>query len=327
MLWTGSSFRRLPLPSATLPNTSCTPSSMNDVDPATGEYEIVGSATEQFSFGARAFAVLATAAGFKRTTIYYADAPSQMVGVSTNQVALATAAFERDTAYDIQGELYSTTTAVSNSLVQLQPLASADSPALHYLIPTYSIPCPFGGCAINDRNEVLGYDYLTQNSGGATAALYTVGSPASLVHLPIQDANASLQSYPVAFNNANQLAYFVAQLNTAAIYDVDTGVRTVIPVSPPGCAVGGTAVPISMNNRGAVLGLDYCPGFNAYWTWDSVNGTHYLEGQIPASAYTIFPLGINDAGQILVNLQTPTSNAWGTLDPMGAGAKAPSARR
>jgi hypothetical protein len=322
--WSANVFRRVPLPPPTTFGTGCSANAIADANPATGEYEVVGSAIERFAPDPHAYAAIAGPTGFKRATVYYAYAPSTMVGVNASQISLAAAEFDRDTAYDAQGLLYSTTTGAAGSLTPLQPLATGIGPALHVLAPTYQNPCPFGGCAINARNEVLGFDFLTINDVAATVALYTVGEPSSLVHLPLSDSvgydggpvpNAS--SFPVAFNDIDQLLYLDATLEAPALYDADTGVRTIIPVAAgPDC---GLPVPLSLNNLGEVLGtFQYC-ATPIYYTWDPVHGTQYLNTQIPANAYTIYPLGVNDNGQILVKLTTSSSvTNWGTLDPVAA---------
>ena len=317
--WSANVFRRIPLPPSTI---SCVANGIGAANPATGEYEVVGSATELFAADPHAVAAIAGPTGFKRATVYYAYAPSTMVGVNASQISAAAAESDRDTASDAQGLLYSTTTGAAGSLVPLQLLPSGAGPELHVLAPTYELPCPFGGCAINDRNEVLGYDFLTINGVAATVALYTVGEPSSLVHLPLADSVGydggpvppSATSFPVAFNDRDQLLYLDATLEAPAVYDADTGVRTIIPVSGPGC---GPPVPLSLNNLGEVLGtFAYC-ATPIYYTWDPVHGTQYLSAQIPANAYTIYPLGVNDNGQILVKLTTGTSvTTWGTLDPV-----------
>ncbi len=345
VIWTGTVFERLPFPVVTVStayhnaNTRCMPAGIDDANAATGAYEIVGSVQEEYTFNPNAFAVVAVASAFKKSSIYYPYSPSAMVGVNSAQTSLATAEFSRDTVADIHGQLYFTATGAVDALSQLQAPASPNAPLEHYLIPTVANACPFGGCAINGAGEVLGYDYTTVNDySTATAALYTLGKPASLVHLPIQDVLGIEQNdntyqvavvFPVALNNAGQLVYYDTDLGSPVLYNVASGAKTVISVLPPGCSAP-SAAPISLNNLGEVLGVvSNCPNYSGYFTWDSVHGTQFLNAEIPASAYTLFPLGVNDRGQILVTLQTSAGvNDWGTLDPVAGGsAKAQSQRR
>jgi hypothetical protein len=324
--WTGAVFRRLPLPSPAGYAAGCTANGIDDAN-AAGDYEIVGAASEPFAQDAHAFAAIAGPTGFERLAIYYANGPSTMVGVNASEVAAAAAAFDRDTLYDVQGSLYYTASGATDFLTQLQALPSATSPAVHALVPTYPTPCPFGGCSINARGELLGYDWLTLYDGEATVALGTVGEPASLLHVPLQDVVAAAPSssidtaaatYPVAFNDQGQLLYLDAAVNAPAVYDVDTGTNTIIPVSAPGCT---SPVPLSMNNRGEVLGTFLNFTTPEYFTWDPAGGTQDLGAELPSSAFTIFPLGVNDNGQILVKLVSGSSvTYWGTLDPFASKA-------
>ncbi len=324
--WSGSVFRRLPLPAPASYNADCTANGMDDAN-AAGDYEIVGVAREEFAEDRHAFAAIAGPTGFKRLAIYSAYGPSSMAGVNASEVSAAAAAFDRDTAYDVRGLLYYTASGASASLTQLQALPSATSTPFHALVPTYPSPCPFGGCAINDRGELLGYDWLTLYNNEATVALGTVGEPASLLHLPLQDAvyaqpsssvDTPAATYPVAFNNQNQLLYLEATVNAPAVYDIDTGKNTIISASAPGCT---NPVPLSMNNRAEVLGTFLNCTTPVYFTWDRATGTHYLNAEIPSSAFTVFPLGVNDRGQILVKLMSASSvTYWGTLDPVASSA-------
>jgi hypothetical protein len=317
IVWTGSSFERLPFPSDTIPGTSCTAAGINDADAKTGSYQVVGSSTEEFSNQPHAFAAIAGPAGIQRTTTYFANAPSSMVGVNAGGTAVASAEYGRDTLYDLQGLHYFTTLNAAGSLTLLQTPGSAGAPPVHYLLPAYLTPCPFGGCAINGKNQVLGFDYLTSYDQHATAAFYTVGKPTSLTHVPIQEYSSALFAPTlVAFNNANQILYADPQLGPA-IYNIGTGARTVIPVQAPNCQ-SQLATPLSMNDKGEVLGFVDCPaGITVYFTWDAAGGTKFLSAEIPSNPYTIKPLGVNNNGQILIQLTSSANvNSWGTLDPI-----------
>ena len=303
---------------------------MNEANAGSGQYEVVGSVTEPFAVGTRAFAVIAGPGGFVKSTIYYANSPSIMVGVNASQVSVASAAFERDRLGDLDGSLYFTTKSAGSALATLQTPAAANAPPIHNLLPTaptyypaYPNPCVFGGCTINAANEVLGFDALTQNGAtqAATLAVYTVGNAASLRHLPLSGpiiAPAPEENTPVAFNNADRLVYLDSTTNEPAVLDIDTGATTTLPVLPPGCAAYAQGIPLSMNDIGEVFGFNSgCTTANAYWTWDPAHGVRYLASEIPASAYTLFPLGVNNNGQILVQLVDANGvDYWGTLDPV-----------
>jgi hypothetical protein len=334
-LWTGFVFVLLPLPATG----TCSALAINDANAGSGQYEVVGAATEAFSVGTRAFAVIAGPAGFVKSRIYYANSPSSMVGVNASQLSVASAAFERDRIGDLDGQLYFTTAGAGSALATLQTPAAANAPPIHNLrpiaptyYPAYPNPCAFGGCTINAANEVLGFDALTQTPypETTTLAVYTVGNAASLRHLPLSGpilAPFPEEDTPVAFNNADRLVYLDSTTNEPAVLDIDTGTKTRLPVLPAGCPSYAEGVPLSMNDLGEVVGFNLnCTAPSAYWTWDPVHGTQYLASEIPPSAYTIYPLGVNDIGQILVQLVDANNvDYWGTLDPVHAPAARPKA--
>ncbi len=322
-LWTGFVFVRLPLPASG----TCTALAIDDANAGSGQYEVVGAVTEPFSTGTRAFAAIAGAGGFVKSTIYYANSPSTMVGVNASQRSVASAAFERDRIGDLDGQLYFTTEGAGAALTTLQTPAAANAAPIHNLLPiaptdypAYPNPCVFGGCTINAASEVLGFDALTRNAAQtATLAVYTVGNAASLRHLPLSGptlAPGPEEDTPVAFNNADRIVYLDSTTNEPAVLDIDSGAKTRLPVLPPGCPSYAQGVPLSMNDLGEVVGVNLnCTTPSAYWTWDPLHGTQYLASEIPASAYTIYPLGVNDNGQILVQLvDTNGVDYWGTLD-------------
>ena len=198
-------------------------------------------------------------------------------------------------------------------------------PRAHYLLPlqSYAVPtCTFGGCVINDRNEILGYDYDTLTDTSANLAVYVLGNPASLVDLPI---SASFiygyleSSPPAAFNNRDQILYGAPKGPT--IYDIASRKTTVVPLVTPSCPKGGSGAPLSMNNNGEVLGQYQCGDFSGYFTWDAATGTHDLGLAIPNTNFTLFPVAVNDNGQILIELTVGNFNtavSWGTLDPVSS---------
>ena len=326
-LWTGFVFVRLPLPATG----SCTALAINDANAGTGQYEVVGFETEPFAVNTRAFAAIAGPGGFVKATIYYANSPSIMVGVNASQISVASAAFERDRLGDLDGSLYFTTKSAGSALATLQTPAAANAPPIHNLLPTaptydpaFPNPCAFGGCTINAANEVLGFDALTKNLATQTytLAVYTVGNATSLRHLPLSGSLSPQDDTPVAFNNTDRLVYLDSMTNEPAVLDIDTGAKTTLPVLPAGCPAYAQGIPLSMNDLDEVVGFNTgCTATNAYWTWDPVHGVRYLASEIPASAYTLFPLGVNNNGQILIRLVDPNGvDDWGTLDPVSSPA-------
>jgi hypothetical protein len=165
--------------------------------------------------------------------------------------------------------------------------------------------------------------YSHVSSAVAAADLSSAVPARPLVVVPSRSRALAAASYTVhdvgmpsvTFNNANQILYVDPQFG-AAVYNVGTGVKTVIPVSAPNCR-SRLATPLSMNDKDEVLGFVACPLGTVYFTWDPAGGTKFLSAEIPSNPYTITPLGVNDNGQILIQLTSSTYvNSWGTLDPI-----------
>jgi hypothetical protein len=105
------------------------------------------------------------------------------------------------------------------------------------------------------------------------------------------------------------------------VYSGANGTTTAIP-SIPGNTCAYYLV-LSLSNAGQVLGQTASCGSNSdyvYFTWDPVNGTQNLNAEINMTGYSyVYPLGVNDNGQILVQLYPTTGGStWGTLNPPAA---------
>jgi hypothetical protein len=252
--------------------------------------------------------------------------------VNDNGISVAAALFGTYINYYPSIEPLQLTTAADGRgyLALLQPYPSGRSQQ-HYLLPTLEQgatlpPCPFGGCVINDRNEVLGYDFATVAPNVAKLAVYTAGKASSLDDLPITLNYAYGQTVcctVFAFNDRDDILFSANDkvfdgTPIPAIYNIASGKKTIIPLATPSCPKGVTyGQPLSMNNKGEVLGTYDCPtGPDGYFTWDAASGTHDLGSQIPNTNLTLYPIGVNDSGQILIGLVSGSVTTWGTLDPV-----------
>jgi hypothetical protein len=330
VVWTGKAYVTLPLAqfAAGADINECGTTDMNDADKVSGDYEIVGTCRSKYSTPS-AFAAIASPSGFVKSTIFYAYENSSMLGVNGAGVSLASAdSYPVDTR-DLSGSQYYTTANATDYLTLLQSPASGQVP-IHYLLPLQATntACPFGGCYINDLGQVLGYDFFSVNvtANTSAAAVYTPGNPSSIVDVPIELLGSYGEPYDVmALNNSGQLLYNSNpkpyNQPIPELYDISSGKKTRIPVATASCPSASYGHPISLNNEGAVLGSYICGSSLRYFTWDPVHGAQDLNSQIPPNKYsTVYPLGINDHGQILVALYVDGKSYydWGTLDPIAA---------
>jgi hypothetical protein len=316
IVWTGTKFANLE-PSFAV--TGCSPYAMDSADPKLGDYTVVGTFADihhDATVGTDAFAAHVDGEGNVKLVPYYDHFPAALFGINASGVGIGYS-YSEPLVYTVPPEI----------LTSAQPSAC---PQTGCIFPIQTLKqldgeprpeCAFGGCTINDAGVII--------ATGLAAAyeLFTIGEPASLhpVKFPV-DANVSAD-FVVTLNNANQLLYFEQSFVlpngrpvVAKVYDIATNTATVIP------PVTGTSCqhyfPISMNNLGEVLGFtSYCTSRPFYWTWDSVHGTQNLSDAVPASAYAIAPLAVNDNAQILASLTTAAGvTHWGILDPPSAGS-------
>ncbi len=319
-VYDSGSFSRLPIPSAATQYVDCEVASISDKD-AGGSYQIGGTTGNPYAGSRYAFAVTP-----RTPIVYYGYENSVVLGINNNGTSLVSALFVPVRTTDLSGQQYFTATGGGGYLAQVQAPASSVT-RVHYLLPflRYATPpCPFGGCVINDLNEILGYDPFTLTDTSASLALYSLGNPASLVDLPISLNATDGFIYglpPVAFNDRNQILYNADQGRVPAVYDIGSKKTTIIPLVTPNCPKGGYGEPLSMNNKGEVLGTYFCNNnnFSGYFTWDAASGTHDLSVAIPNTNFTLYPIGVNDSGAILIELTAGYFNtrvSWGMLEPV-----------
>jgi hypothetical protein len=287
---------------------NCAPQAMNEPASQTGPFSVVGYGQQTHGNVAFIASVSGNQAKFTQVTT---DAPTRLLGINDAGYAVGTAYrqsgfFEQNPPYVLNGKTFA----------PLQPQCETFGPFCMSVVSVdaWTGPCPFGGCAITDGNVVFGVD--GQNSAQHYEVL-TIGKSSSAQNLPMDPMAA-----PAAgINDALQIAY--AKLNGSGNY---SAWQYTVGASQPvalGTLPGSTCLnynPISENNAGDILGdTPNCSGA-AYWTWDPVNGMRDLDAEIPTNNYTqITPVGINDSGQILVELLKGNVVHWGLLKPSQPG--------
>ncbi len=294
---------------------SCAPFSISSVDP-TGVARVVGQLDTPYQQNPVAFAATFTVAtGKGAVSAFTSNVPSALYSVNLSGEAVG------DADYTPQGGFYTTQPlfvlpAASTKLVVAQPQCTVYAQYCGELAEQGV--CVFGGCNINDAGIILAYDYFS-----GYYMTYVYGQPTSAIDLPL---SASNQAY--ALNNAGQILYYPpGETQTlTAIYSIPAGTTTTIPALDGDTCNG--YYPLSISNTGQVFGY-YSGCTSGYWTWDSVNGTQDIATELPKNSYTeIYPLAVNDNGQILVTLYPAKGGVhWGTLNPPAAATVKPRAIR
>ncbi len=183
-------------------------------------------------------------------------------------------------------------------------------PTASYFPPDFSLLCPFGGCRITNSGSTLLYDEAT----GHYEVLYRGGA-----YLDLPQYIVPSQYYPIMINNAGKVLFaeenFPGDVVTTSVQQVGANHATQVP------AISGSScqdyVPLSMNNKGEVLGYTKtCPSNDAtFFTYDSRNGTQDLKTLIPVGSPPIQAYAVNDNGEILISTNTNFPYHWGILRP------------
>jgi hypothetical protein len=304
VLYTGSgTFADVSTPATDL---ECSPNGLSSAD-SNGVLRFVGYLNTPYEQSSIAFSGTYTVSTATATfTPYTANVPSLLSGVNVSGEAVGDAYYSPFSGFSTSEPLFVLLPA-AKTLTLAQPQCTTSKTGCSS--GAAGNACPFGGCAINDGGTTLSRDLAT-----GKPLTYIYGQSGSGKDLSIKPSNTP------QINNAGQVVYDVynslSGLYTTYIYATATSVTTTIPKIP---GYPCSYMPLSMSNNGQVLGTTSC---GIYWTYDPVNGTQNLNTEIPTNSYQdVYPLGINDNGQILVALYTATgATHWGTLNPPAAAA-------
>lgn len=312
ILYNGGAFIDLTL---NTPQTSCQAMSMSSAD-STGTIRIAGFGSNAYDGGAL-IETYGTTSKAANVVIYGTHQPSMLYGVNFYGEAVGTAYYAPLGGF-ISPAIF-VAPAGGDTLVLGQPQCTTQLLHCGTMQQLDNVACPFGGCWIDDSGTILAIDALTKK-----LMTYSYQRPGSGNDLPLI-ANSPYGAWDL--NDAGQILY-QGPTPGVDVYSMPTGTLTQLP-QPAGCTASDLSndSPVSINNRGEVLGFDSCgAGPVVYWTWTAQAGTQNLNDQIPASApYSLIrPIGVNDNGQILVTLYTQSGAIhWGTLDPPIAATTTP----
>ncbi len=305
----GSRYRNI---SSSSSITDCNPYAMNDANPASGSIDVAGAVVSTYSYASQTKAFYSTITpGLEAvgTTVFGANDSSYLTGVNAAGAAIGLGYYRPVTGF---ASTYPAFFLASGTLALqlLQPACTTAAPGCGIVT---NVACAFGGCSIAADGSLLLLDVASQT--------YEILAPSGAVRYPNLGPSANLNGAPI-MNDSGQLLYATASTAgnvttiVTKIYSVATGASTVVPpIAGNSCT---EYVPTSFNNVGQVLGYTTnCPRSDGgFFVYDAANGTQDLLEDLPTGSVSVDPVGINDRGQILVQLAQPSAvSHWGILQP------------
>jgi hypothetical protein len=292
--------------------TGCVPMGVNDEN--AGLVDVVGSVEYTYQQGAVALYSAVNLATKKIvTTLAVGYSNSAIVGVNPGGTAVGTSYYNPIGNWD-DGLAQAPFEFVPPGAPKLLQTGCGSLSAGCGALSTPSI-CPFGGCAITSDGSVLLLDLF-----GPLAFEILPKPGGTPTTVPLDYAAYESGVFPI-INNAKQVLYATFSSNYqyvyTTLYQPVTKKSTVIPlIAKSTCK---TALPLSLNNKGQVLGWTAnCsnPADQTFFTYDASHGTQDLAAALPDGTARVTPVGNNDKGQILVYIYGGGSNnRWGILQP------------
>jgi hypothetical protein len=303
--------------------TNCSATSISDASSSNGIYFVGGNVSSLYDPNSSGFVAKLTADGGDKTAgigSFESSRPdSDVYGVNAAGDAYLT-------SYSVfnpnEPQIYSTT---KRSFRSLPPcLVSGNNMSGDCFQPVkYYDECPFGACELNGNGLILGVD--SDNAG-----FWYIYNPSTNIGISVPDfideGESSPSLYVPQLSNYGLVAvatFYEIGSNMPqtglAVYSFKEGAWIGV-IQLAGCT--GISLPISMNNGGEVLSYADCSNGGEYFTWDPQNGIQILEIPTPSPYTSIYPLGVNDKGQILISALSSTSPGtfWGVLNPTAGNA-------
>jgi hypothetical protein len=304
VLYTGKAFISL----TTSPSvTKCTPLAMNDENPKTGIASVVGYVNYAFANGTVAFDGSASTKELVNMELFSSNVPSELNAINDAGQAVGSIYYEPPGGFTGQPVAY---TKAGSGLTLAEPTCvhRLKTCAQGLVFET----CSFAGCDLDDRGDV---EVVQIFSGSVNDEIFNItkNTCCSTSDEYLATSNHYISDYGDTEGVMIDFDYFDLIVNGADLGQPNQNEEL------QGCYSN----PASFSNKGNILVVSTCYPGHADWTWDPANGFVDIADSLPANAYAkILPLGINDNGEILVELEPHSGPIhWGVLEPP-ASAKA-----
>ncbi len=298
VLYTGKAFISL----ATNPSvTNCTPLAMNDVNAKTGIASVVGYVNYAYANGDVAFQANASAKAVVSIDLYSSNVPSRLNAINDAGQAVGSIYYAPPGGFTSLPIVF---TKGSPDLTLAQPtcIRRNKTCAQSLVFDT----CSFASCDLDDKGNLEAVEIFTGTYNDVTFNI-TTGQCCSYTDEYLATSNHYISDYGDTEGAMIDIAYFDLIVNGADLGQPNQNEELSECFSDPA----------SFSNKGNILVVSTCYPGHADWTWDPTHGFVDIADTLPANTYTkITPLGINDKGEILAELQPHSGPVhWGVLVP------------
>lgn len=298
VLYTGKAFISL----ATNPSvTSCTPLAMNDENSKTGISSVVGYLNYAYANGNVAFDAAASTTQLVSLQVFSSNVPSQLNAINDAGQAVGSIYYAPPGGFTGQPIAY---TKAGSALTLAEPacVKRLKTCAQGLVFQT----CSFAGCDLDDKGDVEVVQLFT---GSISDEIFNItkGTCCSYSDEYLATSDHYISDYGDAEGAMFDFGYYALFVNGANLGQPNQSEELA------NCYTN----PASLSNKGNILVVSTCYPGHADWTWDPVNGFVDIADTLPANTYAkIVPLGINDKGEILAELDPHAGPVhWGVLVP------------
>ena len=298
VLYTGKAFISL----ATSPSvTSCTPLAMNDENAKTGIASVVGYVNYAYANGNVAFDAAASTKALVGMELFSSNVPSELNAINDAGQAVGSIYYAPPGGFTGQPIAYS---KAGSALTLAEPTCvhRLKTCAQGLVFET----CSFASCDLDDKGDVEAVEIFTGTQNDEIFNI-TTSKCCSYSDEYLATSNHYISDYGDTEGEMIDFDYFDLIVNGADLGQPNQSEEL------QGCYSN----PASFSNKGNILVVSTCYPGHANWTWDPVNGFVDIADTLPANTYAkIVPLGINDKGEILAELEPHSGPIhWGVLVP------------
>jgi hypothetical protein len=274
---------------------------MNNMSSSTKTSSVVGYINYAFADGTVAFQATASAEKLVSMTLFSSNVSSQLNAVNSTGQAIGTTYYAPPGGFT--GPPIVSTKGGAN-LTLAQPTCTRRQAICSRSLVFES--CSFGGCDFDDKGDVEAVPLFTGSTLDEILNI-TTGKCCTSSDEYLSTSQHFISDYGDTVGSMVDFDQFDLLVDGGDVGQPNENEEL------QGCYNN----PISLSNKGNILVVSQCYPGHENWTWDPAHGFTDIANTLPANSYAkIVPLGINDEGDILVELDPHSGPIhWGVLLP------------